>query len=78
MDGDEVVYANSEDGNLYVINGNEAPPDVVKLASGSNTQTVLRFGSLTGAQGLAVDTAGNVYVADGGNRRVLKLPAGSR
>ena len=65
-------------GNLYVINGNEAPPDVVKLASGSNTQTVLPFGSLTGAQGLAVDTAGNVYVADGGNRRVLKLPAGSR
>jgi serine/threonine-protein kinase len=31
---------------------------------------------LNGPQGVAVDTAGNVYVADTGNNRVLQLPPG--
>ena len=49
---------------------------VLKLAAGSSTQTVLPFTGLNGPRGVAVDTAGNVYVTDDGNNRVLKLPAG--
>jgi DNA-binding beta-propeller fold protein YncE len=45
---------------------------VVKLAAGSSTQTVLPFTGLD----VAVEAAGTVYVTDGGNNRVLKLPAG--
>ncbi|HEX9175994.1 MAG TPA: hypothetical protein VF874_07835 [Mycobacterium sp.] len=41
------------------------------------TQTVLPFTGLDGPWGVAVDTAGNVYVADTGNSRVVKLAAGS-
>jgi serine/threonine protein kinase, bacterial len=33
------------------------------------------FSGLNRADGLAVDSAGNVYVADAENSRVLKLPA---
>jgi len=50
---------------------------VVKLAPGSNTQTVLGFTGLDHPDGLAVDGARNVYVADTRNNRVLELPAGS-
>jgi hypothetical protein len=39
-------------------------------------QTVLPFTGLA-PEGVAVDTAGNIYVADGANNRVLKLAAGS-
>lgn len=41
------------------------------------TQVELPFTDLNKPGGLAVDNAGNVYVADTGNARVLKLPAGS-
>ena len=49
---------------------------VVELAAGSNTTTVLPFTGLFEPQGLAVDDAGSVYVADF-NNRVVKLAAGS-
>ncbi|BCZ20583.1 non-specific serine/threonine protein kinase [Mycobacterium senriense] len=49
---------------------------VVELASGSSTATVLPFTGLYQPQGLAVDSAGAVYVADF-NNRVVKLAAGS-
>ena len=49
---------------------------VVKLAAGSNTPTVLPFAGLYQPQGLAVDSAGTVYVTDF-NNRVVKLAAGS-
>jgi serine/threonine protein kinase, bacterial len=49
---------------------------VVKLAAGSNTQTVLPFTGLNAPFGVAVDTTGNLYVTDTGNSRVLKLPVG--
>jgi serine/threonine protein kinase, bacterial len=39
-------------------------------------QTVLPFTGLDDPVGVAVDTAGNVYVTDNGNNRVVKLPAG--
>ncbi len=55
---------------------------MVKLAAGSSTQTVLPFNGPNGVGGsgpwgVAVDTAGNLYVTDGFNNRVLKLAAGS-
>ena len=37
---------------------------------------MLPFTGLSYPEGLAVDRAGNVYVADRGNDRVVKLPAG--
>ncbi len=49
---------------------------VVELPTGSSTPTVLPFGGLYQPQGLAVDSAGAVYVADF-NNRVIKLAAGS-
>ena len=49
---------------------------VVELAPGSSAPTVLPFSGLYQPQGLAVDNAGAVYVADF-NNRVVKLAAGS-
>jgi serine/threonine protein kinase, bacterial len=49
---------------------------VVELAPGSSSPTVLPFTGLYQPQGLAVDNAGAVYVADF-NNRVVKLTAGS-
>jgi serine/threonine protein kinase, bacterial len=49
---------------------------VVELPPGSSTPTVLPFSGLYQPQGLAVDNAGAVYVADF-NNRVVKLTAGS-
>jgi serine/threonine-protein kinase len=37
---------------------------------------VLPFTGLNSPNGVAVDTAGNLYVTDFGNDRVVKLPAG--
>jgi serine/threonine-protein kinase len=62
---------------------------VWKVASGPTTQstaqtapssyraTVLPFTGLTGPEGVAVDRAGNVYVSNVENDRVMKLTAGS-
>jgi DNA-binding beta-propeller fold protein YncE len=46
---------------------------VLKLAPGATGPTVLPFTDLNEPSAVAVDTAGNVYVLDGGNFRVLKL-----
>jgi len=47
---------------------------VLKLAAGASGPTVLPFSGLNHPAGVAVDAAGSVYVADSGNRRVVKLP----
>jgi sugar lactone lactonase YvrE len=73
-------------GNLYV--ADVGANQVLKLVAGSNTPTALPFTGLNlpnlpdnnsclGASGVAVDAAGDVYVIDLGNKRVLKLAAGS-
>jgi serine/threonine protein kinase, bacterial len=49
---------------------------VLKLPAGSNTQVELPFTGLNYPEAVAGDIAGNVYVADSHNNRVLKLPAG--
>ncbi len=63
------------DGNVY-ITSEGVFGKVVKLAPGSHTPTVLPFTGLYQPQGLAVDGAGAIYVADF-NNQVLKLAAGS-
>ena len=72
-------------GDLYV--ADSLNNRVVKLAAGSSTESVLGrefffwlpplrkwFSGVNGAYGVAVDSAGNLYVTDGPNNRVLKLP----
>src|SRR5262249_47818107 len=49
----------------------DAPPDAY------GPQQVLPFTGLNSPHGVAVDSAGTVYVDDSMNKRVLKLPAGS-
>ncbi len=66
LDGTGNVYVTSE--GMY--------GRVVKLAAGSGATTVLPFNGLYQPQGLAVDGAGTVYVADF-NNRVLSMAAGS-
>jgi sugar lactone lactonase YvrE len=67
-------------GNLYVADsGNNR---VLKLAPGSSAQTVLPFAGLGGPSGVALDTAGDVYVSDPGldtghGGRVVELAAGA-
>ena len=62
-------------GDVYVADrGNSR---VLKLAPGSNAQTVLPFTGLKNPDGVAVDPAGNVYVTDTDNNRVLELAAGA-
>jgi serine/threonine-protein kinase len=60
-------------GDVYV--GDYDHDQVLKLAAGSDTPTVLPFDGINKPIRMTVDTAGNVYVIDGGNRRVLKLAA---
>jgi DNA-binding beta-propeller fold protein YncE len=70
-------------GNVYVTDARTNR--VLKLAAGSNTQTVLPFTGLdlcpdmidAASGGVAVDAGGNVYVTDSCHNRVLKLAAGS-
>ena len=47
------------------------------LNSGTANLGGVTANSLNGPQGVAVDTAGNVYITDTGNNRVLYYPAGS-
>jgi sugar lactone lactonase YvrE len=44
---------------------------VVSLAANSETQTVAQFSSLSNPQGVAVDSAGNIYVTDANGNRLL-------
>ncbi|MGH3971197.1 MAG: DUF2510 domain-containing protein, partial [Mycobacterium sp.] len=47
-------------GNVYLTDSKQ----VMRLAAGSSTPTILPLNDLTGAEGVAVDSTGNVYIAD--------------
>ncbi|WP_083869479.1 hypothetical protein [Nocardia niigatensis] len=49
---------------------------MARLAAGASTPTTLPFTGLQNPQGMAVDTANNVYVTDMGSNAVVKLPVG--
>jgi streptogramin lyase len=80
-----VVQAVDAAGNVYGTNGGGVDSNggcclavhVVSQAVGSDTPTVLPFNGIDGSGGIAVDTAGDVYVGDYDHNRVLKLAAGS-
>ena len=70
-------------GNLYVTEpacpacpGDLNRGRVLKLPAGSSTPVELAVTGLAGPRAAAVDTVGNLYIADG-NDKVLKLAAGS-
>jgi hypothetical protein len=66
-------------GAVYVADADEhtiVRDRVLKLTAGTNTQTQLPFTDVK-IRGIAVDTAGNVYVTDISNNRVLKLAPGA-
>lgn len=65
-------------GNVYTTSGATGRKQVLKLAVGSSAPTVLPFTDLDGGPGgVAVDAAGDVFVAEYVHNRVLKLAAGS-
>ncbi len=56
------------------------PPSAARPSAPSSpapTEVVLPLAGLSGPLGLAADGAGNVYVADNGNNRVVRLEAGT-
>ena len=68
-------------GNLFVafpaggvISGTVVSGSVRKFPSGSTTVTPLLNSGLSSTEGVAVDGAGNVYIADSGNNRILVMP----
>ncbi len=54
------------------------PVHVVKQAAESTTTDILPFRNVNGLGGMAVDTAGNLYVGDASGKRVLKLAPGAK
>ena len=60
-------------GTCYVTEHDSS--QVLKLPAGSNTPTVLPLSGLNTPLGVTVDKNGNVYVADRGNDRTVKLTA---
>ena len=83
VEGPTAVAVDSA-GDVYVVD--ELGRQVRKLAAGSTTQVVLPFDAPSSDNpsfitldpaGVAVDSAGDVYVADSHNDRVLKLAAGA-
>lgn len=58
-------------GDVFVI---EYGTRVQKIDALTGARSIVLSG-LSGANGIAVDGAGNLYVADGGNNRILKVPA---
>ena len=67
-------------GSVYITNAdvsnNPSNSRVLKLPAGTNAPVDLPFTGLNHPDGVAADTAGNVYITDSRHNRVFKLPAG--
>ena len=59
--------------DIYLLDDSD---HIQKLAAGSTETTTVGRGGLKNPSGIAVDAAGDVFVADTGNNRVLKLDKG--
>lgn len=65
------MAVDSRGATVYITTGD----DLVKAPAGGGAQTTVGMG-LRGPRGVAVDSAGAVYIADTGHNRVVKVPAG--
>ncbi len=72
-----IADANNTAGNGPASNDPANTNRVLKLPAGATAAFTLPFNGLKNPSGVAVDTAGNVYITDDNNNRVLKLPAAS-
>jgi sugar lactone lactonase YvrE len=59
-------------GNVYVVD--HVNSQVLKLAAGSFTQSVVVASGLSTPTAVALDGAGNLYISDTGNARVVMVP----
>ena len=63
---------------LYLINQNNAQVEIIERESGKILSSFGRTGHFPGefdqAHGIAVDSKGNVYIAENRGRRVQKFP----
>jgi sugar lactone lactonase YvrE len=59
-------------GNVYVVD--HINSQVMKLAAGSFTQSVVVASGLSAPTALALDGAGNLFISDTGNARVVMVP----
>jgi sugar lactone lactonase YvrE len=59
-------------GNLYLVD--HINSQVMKLAAGSFTQSVVVASGLSAPTAVALDGAGNLYISDTGNARVVMVP----
>jgi len=82
--GSVVAIDFSPDANqrvMFVINQNNAQIDMIERASGKNLGSFGRPGSFPGefnqAHGIAVDSKGNVYVAENRGKRIHKFKMAS-
>jgi serine/threonine-protein kinase len=64
-------------GTASKIDWNNVDAKGIKAVCTYSRQIELSFAGLKGPTGVAADSAGNVYVTDDGNNRVLRLPAGA-
>jgi sugar lactone lactonase YvrE len=77
VDGNGVVYiADTGNNRIREVSEGEISTIAGQTSSGFNGDGTAANATLTAPQGVAADTAGNVYVADTGNDRVRVISAG--
>ncbi len=77
VDSSDNVYV-AQNHRILKIDGSTAPPTITTVAGTGSSGFSGDGGAATSAQldspyGVAIDSAGNIYIADGGNHRVRKV-----